>query len=107
MVLFHLGFSSLTVVLRSSGSDEFCDGCNDLKLQGLTTAKMSTKMSQILAILNSVKKDSQGTEKTIIFSEFVSMLDIIADCLKENGIGFVRCASFSIYANHRHKIFLV
>jgi hypothetical protein len=45
----------------------------------------------ILKLLKDVEVRSGGEEKTIVFSQFTSMLDLIEGFLKEDGIRFVRC----------------
>ncbi|KII91444.1 hypothetical protein PLICRDRAFT_59326, partial [Plicaturopsis crispa FD-325 SS-3] len=54
------------------------------------TPRSSTKTNQILDILAQIKTRSDGTEKTIIFSEFTSMLNIIEPFLRVEGYRFVR-----------------
>jgi len=53
----------------------------------------SAKIRMILKLLQDIDDRSDGEEKTIIFSQFTSMLDLIAPFLKEKGIRFVRCGS--------------
>ncbi len=45
----------------------------------------------ILKILDEIKTRSDGVEKTIIFSQFTSMLDLIEPFLKDERIRYVRC----------------
>lgn len=47
----------------------------------------SAKIRMLLKLLKEVKPD----EKTIVFSQFTSFLNIIEPFLKENGIRYVRC----------------
>lgn len=51
----------------------------------------SSKIRMIIQILRDIKERSGGEEKTIIFSQFTSMLDLIQPFLKEEGIAYVRC----------------
>lgn len=51
----------------------------------------SAKIRMILKLLQDIEERSDCTEKTIIFSQFTSMLDLIMPFLKEKGIRFVRC----------------
>jgi hypothetical protein len=51
----------------------------------------SAKIRMILKLLKDVEVRSGGEEKTIVFSQFTSMLDLIEGFLKEDGIRFVRC----------------
>lgn len=55
----------------------------------------SAKIRMILKLLKDIDERSQSTEKTIIFSQFTSMLDLIEPFLKEKGVRFVRCESLS------------
>ncbi|KAJ7138696.1 SNF2 family N-terminal domain-containing protein [Mycena crocata] len=50
----------------------------------------STKIRMILSLLQDIKLRSNGTEKTIIFSQFTSMLDIIGPFLHAAGVNYVR-----------------
>ncbi|CCM05412.1 uncharacterized protein FIBRA_07629 [Fibroporia radiculosa] len=78
----------------------------------------STKTRKILEILRDIDERSEGTEKTIIFSQFTSMLDIIEPFLRAEGIRFVRydgsmtkphreIALESIKENARTKVILI
>ncbi len=73
--------------------------------KSLSTAKDSNlppdsaKIRKLLELLEEIKvrqdKDGEPTgEKTIVFSQFTSMLNIIELFLKDAGISFVRCESF-------------
>lgn len=53
----------------------------------------SAKIRMILKLLEDIDERSKCREKTIIFSQFTSMLDLIEPFLKERGIRFVRCES--------------
>ena len=55
-----------------------------------TLPPSSAKIRKILEILDEIESRGEG-EKTIIFSQFTSMLDIIQPFLKANSIKFVRC----------------
>jgi len=50
----------------------------------------SAKIRMILKLLKEVEVRSGGEEKTIVFSQFTSMLDLIEGFLKEDGIRYVR-----------------
>lgn len=54
----------------------------------------SAKIRMILKLLDDVDQRSQSEEKTIIFSQFTKMLDLIEPFLVEKGIKYVRCMSF-------------
>jgi SNF2 family DNA or RNA helicase len=56
----------------------------------------SAKIRKLLELLKEInaRKDDEGEpagEKTIVFSQFTSMLDLIQPFLKDAGIAFVRC----------------
>jgi SNF2 family DNA or RNA helicase len=50
----------------------------------------SAKIRLIVKLLTEVEERSNGEEKTIIFSQFTSMLDLIQPFLREKGFSFVR-----------------
>ncbi|KIL66062.1 hypothetical protein M378DRAFT_75691 [Amanita muscaria Koide BX008] len=50
----------------------------------------SAKLRKILEILSDIKEQSDGSEKTIIFSQFTSMLDLIEPFLRGESIRYVR-----------------
>ncbi|KAJ3560995.1 hypothetical protein NP233_g10474 [Leucocoprinus birnbaumii] len=50
----------------------------------------SAKIRMILKLLQDIDERSDGEEKTIIFSQFTSMLDLIMPFLKDKGIRFSR-----------------
>ena len=45
----------------------------------------------VLKLLQMIDERSGGKEKTIIFSQFTSMLNLLEPFLRDNGIKFVRC----------------
>jgi SNF2 family DNA or RNA helicase len=45
-------------------------------------------------LVKKIDKESDGQEKTIIFSQFTSMLDLIEPFLESNGIKYTRCEAF-------------
>ncbi|KAF8470373.1 SNF2 family N-terminal domain-containing protein [Gautieria morchelliformis] len=51
----------------------------------------SAKIRKILELLETIDEHSDGTEKTIIFSQFTSMLDLLEPFLRDEGINYVRC----------------
>jgi len=50
----------------------------------------SAKIRKILELLEDIKRHEGGVQKTIIFSQFVKMIDLVSPVLKEMGIGHVR-----------------
>jgi hypothetical protein len=56
----------------------------------------SAKIRKLLELLKEInsREDDEGKptgEKTIVFSQFTTMLDVIQPFLKDAGISFVRC----------------
>lgn len=80
----------------SEDNSKHCVDCAPLAIQAKqqeSDRPMSAKIRAILKLLADIDERSEGEEKTIIFSQFTSMLDLIEPFLKENGIRFVRCES--------------
>ncbi|KAH7929303.1 hypothetical protein BV22DRAFT_1110033 [Leucogyrophana mollusca] len=50
----------------------------------------SAKIRKIMELLQDIDERSDGTEKTIIFSQFTSMLDLIEPFLSAEGVKYVR-----------------
>ncbi|KAI0795563.1 SNF2 family N-terminal domain-containing protein [Abortiporus biennis] len=107
-LLGGLGLSSATKrcqlcqnVLNSSntGEGENCKDCDELiaksKRKSLVAQDSnlppdSAKTRKIIEILNDIDDRSDAEDKTIIFSQFTSMLDLIEPFLKQEGIHYVR-----------------
>ncbi|KAG8886897.1 hypothetical protein FRB98_000813 [Tulasnella sp. 332] len=53
----------------------------------------SAKIRKLLELLEEIKEKSNGTEKTIVFSQFTSFLDIIQKFLRKAGFKYVQCTS--------------
>jgi len=49
-----------------------------------------------MKLLDEIDERSDREEKTIIFSQFTSMLNLIEPFLKENGVKYVRCECVGI-----------
>jgi SNF2 family DNA or RNA helicase len=87
--------------LTSSDSDH-CPDCTEIaakarrKSVAAPTARDpnlppdSAKIRKLLEILRDIDERSESTEKTIIFSQFTSMLDLIEPFLTAKGIKFAR-----------------
>ena len=81
----------------NTGADEWnthCRGCVPLAKEARRAERdrpSSAKIRMILRLLKEVDERSEGEEKTIIFSQFTSMLDLIEPFLNEKGIKYVRC----------------
>ena len=74
-----------------------CAECSELARQSTltpagSTALSSAKIEMLLKLIRDVDERSKCTEKTIVFSQFTSFLDIIEPFLKSHEISFVRCA---------------
>jgi SNF2 family DNA or RNA helicase len=96
----------LTVVHRldrnnkSSASTTRCQEC-DAQLAaekrrksgrvGSNLPPSSAKIRKIMEILEAIDERSDGKEKTIIFSQFTSMLDLLEPFLREDGFKYTRC----------------
>ena len=93
----------MTTINTSGGDAKYCDDCTDLaskaRRKSLATIKGSSsslppesaKTRMIMELLQDIDEKSNGEEKTIIFSQFTSMLDIIQPFLRDAGIKYVRC----------------
>ncbi|KAG6888775.1 hypothetical protein C0995_006104 [Termitomyces sp. Mi166 len=74
-------------------SEPLCLDCAPLAQQAKQAEKTrptSAKIRMILKLLADIKERSKGEEKTIIFSQFTKMLDLIEPFLKDEGIEYVR-----------------
>ncbi|KAE9405481.1 hypothetical protein BT96DRAFT_915973 [Gymnopus androsaceus JB14] len=91
---YRVCFHSLTSVNTANKTlDGHCDDCAIIAIKSREQSRdrpASAKIRKLLDILLEVGARSDGTEKTIIFSQFTTMLDLIEPFLKENGIKFVR-----------------
>lgn len=61
---------------------------DDLDLQTLPS---SAKTRKLIELLEKIESDSEGEDKTIVFSQFTSFLDIVEKFLRKAGKKFVRC----------------
>ncbi|KAG6811355.1 hypothetical protein H0H92_007820 [Tricholoma furcatifolium] len=74
-------------------SEPMCIDCVPLAQQAkqaLETRPSSAKIRMVLKLLNDIDVRSKREEKTIIFSQFTKMLDLIEPFLREKGIEYVR-----------------
>lgn len=84
---------------RNTGEGEWdshCVDCVSLAQQARRAREgrpSSAKIRMILQLLEEVDERSGGEEKTIIFSQFTKMLDLIEPFLRDKGIKYVRCKS--------------
>ncbi|TRM67085.1 SNF2 family N-terminal domain-containing protein [Schizophyllum amplum] len=67
----------------------FCKDCALLKAMQVDGLSTSAKIRKLLELLDEIKDRGEG-EKTIIFSQFTSMLDLIMPFLRNRGIKYVR-----------------
>jgi SNF2 family DNA or RNA helicase len=51
----------------------------------------SSKIRMLLKLLAEIETRSQRREKTIVFSQFTSFLNLVEPFLREAGVRFVRC----------------
>ncbi|EMD37109.1 hypothetical protein CERSUDRAFT_155596 [Gelatoporia subvermispora B] len=83
---------------ENMGDDGTCSACLDVAVKARRKSMnpssglppQSAKTRKTLELLQSIDERSDSTEKTIIFSQFTSMLDIIEPFLKDAGVKFVR-----------------
>lgn len=74
-----------------------CQKCSDSilgrirKLQG----RPSTKLKTLIRILSDISKQSNGKDKTAVYSQWTTMLDIGSLSLTEKGIKHVHCESYT------------
>lgn len=73
-----------------------CHDCADISGKAQQTG--STKIRKIMEILETIDKESNGEDKTIIFSQFTTMLDLIEPVLIQRGIRWVRCRFHVLHA---------
>ena len=55
----------------------------------------SAKIRTLIKLLKDVDERSDSTEKTIVFSQFTSFLNLVEPFLKKEKIRYVRCGSCS------------
>ncbi|KAF8056077.1 SNF2 family N-terminal domain-containing protein [Lyophyllum atratum] len=84
--------------LRSAPA--YCHTCCELRHLAFTLErKDSSKLCKLTETLKAISQRSQGTEKTIIFSEFKAMLCLVGNHLETHGIGFVSCLNITACNN--------
>lgn len=73
----------------------YCDGCYPLmqfaRRQGLH--RFETRTAKVKQMLKILKEAIGRGEKTIVYSQWTKMLDIVEPVLKEERISYVRCTS--------------
>ncbi|KAJ6531254.1 SNF2 family N-terminal domain-containing protein [Mycena capillaripes] len=75
-----------------AAGEAYCIDCAPLAIQAKLDEdhNSSAKIRMILKLLRDIDERSDGEEKTIIFSQFTTMLDLIEPFLREEGIRYVR-----------------
>ena len=84
---------------RINSSHIYCVDCAPLAIQAKSEGHKrvsSAKIRMILELLQKINERSAG-EKTIIFSQFTSMLDVIGPFLQDAGVDYVRCPSQAVF----------
>lgn len=76
----------------SPDDDYHCRDCASLvsNARGKESRPSSAKIRMIMKLLQEIEERSDGEEKTIIFSQFTSMLNLIEPFLKDAGVKYVR-----------------
>ncbi len=77
--------------MASGKWDTHCIDCAEIAQQA--TEAGSTKIRKTMELLDDIERESEGEDKTIIFSQFTTMLDLIEPFLTKKGIRYARCTS--------------
>ncbi|ORY65664.1 SNF2 family N-terminal domain-domain-containing protein [Leucosporidium creatinivorum] len=73
---------------QKGGEEPYCARCEEM-MRGLGGVKMSTKVRKMMGVLEGIRKEDPK-RKTIVFSQFTSMFNVIEPFLKTAGYKFVR-----------------
>lgn len=101
MEVYLSDYSRLNQGNVSPSNSKRCDDCEiqlaqearRLATQGTSDLlPTSAKIRKILELLHNIEARGEG-EKTIIFSQFTSMFDLLEPFLRHAGVKFVRCMS--------------
>lgn len=89
-------FIRYRLTASNTGDDGACVECTAVvaKAKRVSDSDLppdSSKTRKIVEILREIDERSDGEDRTIIFSQFTSMLDIIEPFLEAEGIQYVRC----------------
>ena len=93
----------LSISSDDSGEGEWsthCRACVSLAIrakQAESERPTSAKVRMVLKLLRLIDERSDSEEKTIIFSQFTSMLDLLEPFLRDEGIKYVRCEDIPIF----------
>lgn len=112
VVKLDLNLNNIRLHSDNTGADEWsthCRGCVPLAKEAQRAEQdrpSSAKIRKILQLLKEIDERSEGVEKTIIFSQFTSMLDLIEPFLNEKRIKYVRCKlvlpeTFYVISDHQ------
>ena len=77
-----------------------CTDCIPLAIKAKQAERerpTSAKVRMVLKLLCQIDESSNSEEKTIIFSQFTSMLDLLEPFLEDEGIKYVRCKWSTIW----------
>ncbi|KAF8909210.1 SNF2 family N-terminal domain-containing protein [Mucidula mucida] len=74
--------------MASGKWDTHCIDCAEIAQQA--TEAGSTKIRKTMELLDDIERESEGEDKTIIFSQFTTMLDLIEPFLTKKGIRYAR-----------------
>ncbi|KAF9078547.1 SNF2 family N-terminal domain-containing protein [Rhodocollybia butyracea] len=85
-----LSFDRLTSSNTTKMVNNHCDDCALLTVKSTEQGPDSAKIRMTRRLLKQIEERSSGVEKTIIFSQFTSMLDLLQPFLNESKIRFVR-----------------
>ncbi|KAH8101775.1 SNF2 family N-terminal domain-containing protein [Cristinia sonorae] len=94
----HCQLCQVELSSSNKGEGENCKGCDDLMRKSRRKSTRpdsnlppdSAKTRKVMSLLDEIEERSDGEEKTIIFSQFTSMLDLLEPFLKDRGIRYVR-----------------
>jgi SNF2 family DNA or RNA helicase len=82
--------------------DGQCAGCAEaarkFTASGDQLPPTSAKIQMMMKLLRDIDTRSEGQEKTIVFSQFTTFLDLLEPFLKHGGIKYVRCEWYSMSA---------
>ncbi|KAG7442867.1 uncharacterized protein BT62DRAFT_935597 [Guyanagaster necrorhizus] len=82
--------NELTPTNTAAGNwDTHCTDCARLTQKQQSTGD-SAKIRMVLSLLKDIDRRSDGDDKTIVFSQFTSMLDLVEPFLSQNGIRYAR-----------------
>ena len=96
-------FLKKRITSANSGKDEwstYCQACVPLAIKAKEAEcerPKSAKVRMVLKLLNQVDERSGSEEKTIVFSQFTSMLDLLEPFLRDEGIKYVRCEKSFVF----------